>query len=337
MSTTPRPPRAPEAFDLNDPALKLEAAPPDEQPITSMQANLPLNAVVSGRHRFGWGSLFLGALTGLLLLAATLWIEGLIMSLTARQDWLGWTATALLLLAVFAFSMMILREVVGLARLAGMTARRMRAQAALGQGDAKAARGIGLDLRKQFASRPELAHGLARLKTFDADILDARQTLALAERELIAPLDREARAVIAATARRVSVVTAISPMAVVDVGFVAYENFRMLRLLATLYGGRPGFFAMLRVLRLVAGHLAVTGGLALADDFIPQLVGQGLTARLSARLGEGMVNGAFTVRIGLAAVDVLRPLPYLEASPPRVRDFLADVFRKAASESGEQR
>lgn len=334
MSTTPRPP---EAFDLSDPALKVETAPADDEPVTPAQANLPLGAAAHGRRGFGWGGLFLGALTGLLLLAATLWIEGLVVSLTARQDWLGWAATALLLVAVFAFAMLMLREVVGLARLSGMTARRMRAEAALGQGDAKAARGIGLDLRKQFASRPEMTHGIARLKTFDADILDARQTLALAERELVAPLDREARAAIAATARRVSVVTAISPVALVDVGFVAYENFRMLRVLATLYGGRPGFFAMLRVLRLVAGHLAVTGGLAVADDFIPQLVGQGLTARLSARLGEGMVNGAFTVRIGLAAVDVLRPLPYLEASPPRIRDFLTDVFRKTAGDGGERR
>jgi putative membrane protein len=213
-----------------------------------------------------------------------------------------------------------------------MTERRLAAEISLSQNDENAARSIAKGLRAQLGKRRELAHALKRLDTFEGDVMEARQRLALTERELLGSLDREARAVIAASARRVSIVTALSPFAVVDVGFVAYENIRMLRRLAVLYGGRPGTLAMLRLLRLVTGHLALTGGLAVTDDFIHQLVGQGLTARLSSRLGEGVVNGAFTVRIGLAAIDVLRPLPYIEASPPRLRDFLTDVFRKPATD-----
>ena len=43
----------------------------------------------------------------------------------------------------------------------------------------------------------------------------------------------------------------------------------------------------------------------------------------SARLGEGVMNGAFTGRIGIAAIDLCRPLPYIEAERPKLRDFLA--------------
>lgn len=101
----------------------------------------------------------------------------------------------------------------------------------------------------------------------------------------------------------------------------------MLRTLAAIYGGRPGFFAILRLLRLIAGHLAVTGGMAFTDDILQQFIGHGLTARLSRRLGEGLVNGGFTIRIGIAAVEVLRPLPYIEARQPRLREFVSEFLK----------
>jgi len=126
----------------------------------------------------------------------------------------------------------------------------------------------------------------------------------------------------------VSVITAISPFALVDIGFAAYENLRLMRRLATLYGGRPGFFGLMRLARMVIAHLAVTGGVAMGDDVVQQVVGHGLTARLSARLGEGIVNGAFTARIGIATLSQCRPLPYIEAPPPRLRALLADLIRR---------
>ncbi|NJM35233.1 MAG: TIGR01620 family protein [Rhodomicrobium sp.] len=169
------------------------------------------------------------------------------------------------------------------------------------------------------------ALGRARLADHRREVLDARELLILTEREMLAPLDREARSLIAGTARRVSMITAVSPSAVVDVAFVAIANLSMLRRLATIYGGRPGFLGSLRLARLVLSHLALTGTVALGDDVIQQLIGHGLTARLSARLGEGVINGAFTGRIGIAAIGLCRPLPYIEAERPRLRDFLAGL------------
>jgi putative membrane protein len=107
--------------------------------------------------------------------------------------------------------------------------------------------------------------------------------------------------------------------------FVAAENLRMLRRLATLYGARPGTLALLKLARMVVTHIVLTGGIALGDDVIQQLVGHGLTAKLSARLGEGLFNGALTTRIGLAAIDVCRPLPYIEVARPRFRELVAEV------------
>ncbi len=82
--------------------------------------------------------------------------------------------------------------------------------------------------------------------------------LRLADREVMAPLDADARRQILKSAKRVATVTAISPMAWIGMLFVAVENMRMLRALATLYGGRPGLTGTMRPRRLVIGHIVAT-------------------------------------------------------------------------------
>ena len=92
-----------------------------------------------------------------------------------------------------------------------------------------------------------------------------------------------------------------------------------------LYGGRPGCIGLVRLMRAVVAQLAVTGTIAVGETVIQQVVGQGLAARLSARLGEGVVNGMLTARIGLSAMDVSRPLPFLAGKRPKLTDLTADI------------
>jgi putative membrane protein len=322
MSGTPKN-RAPAAFSLDDPSLKIEA--PAEPSLAADPLALPPPRAKS--RGVAWGAIFWSALSGLVFLWLMLWVQQTILSLLVRSDWLGWAATILFAAAGLAFVMIVGREIAGLLRLSAITALRRRAEAALAAEDVREARAAAAEIRAMLKDRRELAEGLARLKQHQRDVLDAAQVLTLTERELLLPLDRLARTAIGASGRRVSVVTSLSPAAIIPIAFVAYENFRMLRTLAGIYGGRPGFFAILRLLRLIAGHLAVAGGLAFTDDIVQQFIGHGLTARLSHRLGEGLVNGGFTLRIGIAAVELLRPLPYIEARKPRLREFMAEFLK----------
>jgi len=325
------PPRVEPAPKAEAPAREAPSAPsPGET------ANVP-EIIRVGRN---WGSIFLSAVGGLLFLAFLVWVQDTFLTLLGRKDWLGWAATLLLATAVFAFVMIISREIAGLYRLSAITLVRQRAEAALAAENISEARSASREIRAMLEERRELADGVARLKRHQGDILDARQVLTLAERELLLPLDREARVTVGTSGRRVSMVTALSPAAVFSVGFVAYENFRMLRTLAGVYGGRPGFIAVLRLMRLIAGHLALTGGMAFTDDILGQFVGHGMTSRVSKRLGEGLVNGGFTIRIGIAAIEVLRPLPYIEARQPRLREFVSEflkVGQKPDASSGRER
>jgi len=144
----------------------------------------------------------------------------------------------------------------------------------------------------------------------------------------------QARVLVLDAAKRVSVVTAVSPRAMVDLAYVMFEIGRLIRRISELYGGRPGTLGFFRLARSVVAHLAVTGAVAAGDDFVHQIVGQDLAARLSARLGEGVVNGMMTARIGIAAMQAARPLPFDAVRRPGLSDFLSALTsftkRKAA-------
>ncbi|ODS00299.1 hypothetical protein AUC69_07800 [Methyloceanibacter superfactus] len=318
-------PRKPASFRVEEVEVFV---PPEPTAIPAEERALPVpqvRALPDLRRGLRWGSIFLGALGGLVSLVASLWLYDWVLSLIARDDWIGWVAVVLLGLVLVALLMIILREVAGLMRLGRLGKIRHEADSAARQNDKVLAIDVTRRLKRFYAGREDLAWGLDRLAEHEHDIMNAEELLRLDERTLIAPLDPVARSIVAASAKRVSVVTAVSPNAIIDMMFVAAQNLRMLRKLATLYGARPGTLSLLKLARMVVTHIVLTGGIALGDDVIHQVVGHGLTAKLSARLGEGLFNGALTTRIGIAAIDVCRPLPYVEQQRPRFREMVAEV------------
>ncbi|RIA47616.1 YcjF family protein [Dichotomicrobium thermohalophilum] len=324
-------PRKPAVFSADDPAIRV-SAPPEQDPEAELHAPEP-----APKRGWRWGALLLSALGGLVVLALTSWATQTVSALFVRGGWLGWLALGLAILAGFSALMLLIAEIAGLMRLGRVTRLRAKAESALAAAEdaaeperrrLKTVRGVVSGLERLLDDRSDTAWQLRRFREHRGDVIAPRGIMVLAERELLQPLDQRASAMIAASARRVSVITAISPSALVDVGFAAYENLRLMRRLATLYGGRPGFLGLMRLARMVIAHLAVTGGVAMGDDVVQQVVGHGLTARLSARLGEGIVNGAFTARIGIATLSQCRPLPYIEAPPPRLRALIADLIRR---------
>jgi len=52
------------------------------------------------------------------------------------------------------------------------------------------------------------------------------------------------------------------------------------------------------------------------------VAGGGLLSKLSRRFGEGVINGALTARVGVAAMDVCRPMPFVALPRPRVTNLM---------------
>ncbi len=316
MSRPPKP-FLEETKETADPSLAppVPDAPPEGQ---AMQAVAALaQARGSGLARFAlwaFGALFSFALS----VAAYDFVTGLL----ARNLVLGWVAFALVVVAVVAGLVLALREwgaFLRLKRLDGLRALAVEARAAA---DMKQARRVVAGLTGIYAARADTAWGRARLAERESEVMDADALLALAERELLATLDAEARLVIEAAARQVATVTALVPLALADVATAAVANLRMIRRIAEIYGGRSGSFGSLKLLRRVFGSLVAAGALALTDDMIGSVAGGGVLSKLSRRFGEGVVNGALTARVGLAAMELCRPLPFVALERPAVSSLV---------------
>ncbi len=273
-----------------------------------------------------WTKLFWSALGGLLSLAVGLWFWRLIEDLYRTNEYVGWAGLALLGLATLALLVLIGREARGLSRLSAATELKQAAEDAARADDGARAKQIVRKLIAFQSADPGTAAQRRQLEESLESIVDGRGLLTLADRTLIQPRDELARLAIAAAAKRVSVVTAISPRAIVDVLFVAAQSVMLTRAIADIYGARPGTLGFLRLGRRILGHLAITGGVAITDSVLSQLVGHGLAARLSAKLGEGVLNGLLTARVGLAAIAACRPLPFLAAEEPRLQDVAGDIL-----------
>lgn len=337
--------RRPAAFRLDDPRVVLRDADDDANlfargtiRITPEPdpALLPVpleETVLPPKRRAWWGTLFWSAAGGLVLLGTGLGVVQLVEDLFTRSEGLGWFGAVLAATALLALIVIVAREAFGLARLATIEKLHARTVEAIASDDRAQADAVVRDLVKLAHQNPHLAKARATLRAHAGDIIDGADMVRLAERELMTPLDEEARRLVSVAAQRVSLVTAISPRALIDVVFVFAAALRLVRQLAFLYGGRPGTLGMIRLMRHTIAHLAITGGMAASDSLIQQMLGHGVAAKLSQRLGEGILNGLLTARLGLAAIDVTRPMPFDALPRPALSDLAKDLLRKKDEET----
>ena len=68
--------------------------------------------------------------------------------------------------------------------------------------------------------------------------------------------------------------------------------------------------------------MVATGAVAVGDDMLEPILGGTVLAKLSRRFGEGLVNGALTARVGVAAMEVCRPMPFSDGRKPKVRGII---------------
>lgn len=284
------------------------------------------------RSLMSWGGLFWSALTSLILLAIGLWFTQLIEDMFTRSQTLGYVGLGLIGLVILALLVLLIRELRAIMRQRHIAQLHIDIGVARTADDTGAARKLMSEVLSLYTARPETAKARAHVSALTSEIVDGRDLIDIAERELLIPLDRRVTAEIATAAKRVSVVTAVSPRAIIDVMFVAAQSVRLIRQISNLYGGRPGFFGFIKLLRSVTAHLAVAGGMAIGDSLIQQILGHGLAARLSARLGEGVLNGMLTTRVGLSAMAVCRPMAFEIAPAPGVSDVAPFLFSSGKDE-----
>lgn len=266
--------------------------------------------------------LFWAAAVTLLTLYLTTAAWDFVTGLLARNIWLGRVAWVSLGVVGVVLVVLAFQEFSGFVRLSKIDSFRNKVKELRDSSKAEDAWRFSRVLSKLYSSRKDMGWSIERLKSHEDAVLDGGEILDLTERELMRPLDQAARREIENSARQVAAATALVPLALADVFVALTANIRMVRRIAEVYGGRSGTLGSWRLMRAVATHLVATGAVGVADDMISSVAGGGVVAKLSRRFGEGIVNGALTARVGLAAMDVCRPMPFHALSRPSVSSII---------------
>ncbi|MEL6572462.1 MAG: TIGR01620 family protein [Pseudomonadota bacterium] len=314
-----QPPRGPILIDLGAPAESpADASPVLDAPVRPEGAAMQQVTALAARRpspfaRWFW-TFLLGLVGFVVSLAAWDYINGLI----ARSPILGGIATVLVVGLVLILLGFAVRELAAFSRLRRLDGIHQMAEAAHASANLAEARVAVAKLNTLYAGRDDTKWGREQLAERTAEVLDADGLLGLAEQTVLAPLDVQATREIEAAARQVATVTAIVPLALADVFTALAANLRMIRRIAEVYGGRSGTFGSWRLTRTVFTHLVATGAVAIGDDLISSIAGGGVLSKVSRRFGEGVINGALTARVGIAALEVCRPLPFHAQDKPTV-------------------
>jgi putative membrane protein len=303
--------------DLPPAPSPADAPPVDDDDAPTGEAMRTL-AVLSNRRGSSLGTWALGLAGALISFAATVALYEFVAGLLERNAVLGWIATGLTAAFAAVLLAIALREWAAFARLARLDDLHREADAARASADLTAARDVARRLTRLYADRPALEIARREVEARIGDVMDAQDLLRLCETRLLVPLDAAASREVEAAARQVAAVTALVPIAFADLAAALASNLRMIRRIAEVYGGRSGRLGTVRLTRAVFAHLVATGAVAVGEDLGGAVAGGSLLTRVSRRFGEGVVNGALTARVGVAAMEVCRPMPFHAVRRPSV-------------------
>ncbi|WP_171100459.1 YcjF family protein [Ruegeria sp. HKCCD7255] len=326
--------KGPVLFDLDDdtPETDVAQAPPVPDIAQPQEHAMQGAARLAGRKPSALSKWFWGLAVSVVGAVVSVAAWDFAQSLLDRSPVLGTIVSGLIIALLCVVLIIVIRELAAIGRLSRVDGMRRAADTALAEEDLAQARAVTTRLLAFYAGRDETRWGHDRLTERMDDQFDVSGLLGLAEDELLASLDTAASREVEAAARQVATVTALVPLALADVATALASSLRMIRRIAEIYGGRAGFLGSWRLTRAVFVHLVATGAVAVGDDLLEPILGSSVLSKLSRRFGEGLVNGALTARVGVAAMEVCRPLPFSDRHKPSTRGVikraLSGVFNK---------
>ncbi|AXT26868.1 TIGR01620 family protein [Ruegeria sp. AD91A] len=309
-------------LEMDEPAADVAKAPPVPDIAQPQGQAMQSAARLAARKPSALARWFWGLALAVVGAAISVAAWDFATSLVARTPVLGWIVTGLIAALVLVGLMIAIRELAALGRLSRVDGLRRAADTALADDDLAQACAVTNRIIAFYKGREDTRWGRERLTERMADQFDASALLELAEDELLAPLDQAASREVEAAARQVATVTALVPLALADVITALAASLRMIRRVAEIYGGRAGTLGGWRLTRSVFVHLVATGAVAVGDDLLEPVLGGSVLSKLSRRFGEGLVNGALSARVGVAAMEVCRPLPFSDRHKPSTRGII---------------
>jgi putative membrane protein len=314
-------------FELDPKELK-------ELPELPAEERLPVGPVrepppAPPRRGWGWlgGTLVLGTI-GLVAFHSIAYVERLI----ASSPVLGWPLALLTALVGVSAALLVARELRDLRRLQRRSSLRERAERLTGSELHGEAAPLIRAVNAELQAIPGLAQDVVRYEARAGDTLDDGERLRLYERTVLAPVDRRAYRLVLESSRDIGILTALSPLGLLDGFLVLWRTQIMLKSVARLYGMAPGPTASLALLRRSIRNAALAGLADVVAHAATEHIGASLATLLSARAGQGAGNALLHARLGIEAIKASRPLPFIAEEPPKLRHIRKALLERQPSE-----
>jgi putative membrane protein len=183
------------------------------------------------------------------------------------------------------------------------------------------------EVRGMLQPAPGIGRALRLYDQNASDALSDGERIQLFERIVLDELDARAVRIVGIGARDIAVLTTVPPTGLLDALVVLTRTRAMLRRLSTLYGVPADRLTTLRLLRLSFRNAALAGAADVLVHATAEHLGASIAALLSAKAGQGAGNALLAGRLGLQAIRLLRPAPFLTRPAPKLVDLrgLLDV------------
>ncbi|MDU8924255.1 TIGR01620 family protein [Pasteurellaceae bacterium LIM206] len=150
------------------------------------------------------------------------------------------------------------------------------------------------------------------------DSHNAKEVTRLFSQNVLQSIDKQVKKLISRNAVEAGVVVAVSPLALVDMFFIAWRNLRLVNRIANIYGIELGYVSRLRLMKLVLMNIAFAGATELVQEIGMDWLSQDIAAKLSARAAQGIGVGLLTARLGIKTMEFCRPLAFRKNERPRL-------------------
>lgn len=169
----------------------------------------------------------------------------------------------------------------------------------------------GLGAQDNDTLAPSVKHWLSQINETHTH----QEIMTLFEQSVMISLDKRAMKVIETHMTDSAILVALSPLALVDMLFVAWRNLRMVNQIAAIYGLELNYLSRIRLLKLVLFNVAFVGGAELITELGSEFVSQDLVGKFSTRAAQGIGAGVLTARLGLHTLKLCRPIPFSQSAP----------------------
>ncbi|OQY50124.1 MAG: TIGR01620 family protein [Candidatus Parabeggiatoa sp. nov. 2] len=191
-----------------------------------------------------------------------------------------------------------------------------------------------------YAHRPDIKARQERFYLTLNDTHHDREVCSLFSTQVMKDIDQQAYHIVTQRSKETALMVMISQIALLDAVLTLWRNVRMIRDVATLYGGRPGFLGSIGLITGVLQNLIYADVSEMVAESVAEMMGGSVLSVMSAQIAQGLGSGVLTARLGLYAMQACRPLPFSEEEKPRLKHIrweimssLTGVFEKKEAQT----